>query len=119
MVSLLVAVDRVCTHSVRMGRPHSGVHHEAHSPVAKEDLLASLGLMPSCGTSEQENFRVAEDWLVSELGPPDASGDSREWHYEWGSVSLAYERDGAAEAYVLWEPLHSELMTEIELRLRT
>ena len=49
---------------------------------AKESLLASLGLMPSCGTSERENFRVAEDWLVGELGPPDASGDSREWHYE-------------------------------------
>jgi len=87
---------------------------------AKEDLLASLDLMPSCGTSERENFRVAEDWLVSELGPPGASGDSREWHYDWGSVNLAFEpRDGAAEAYVLWEPLHSELTTEIELRLRS
>jgi hypothetical protein len=87
---------------------------------AKEDLLASVDFMPSCGTSERENFRVAEDWLVSELGPPDASGDSREWHYEWGTVGLAYEpRDGAAEAYVLWEPLHSELTTEIKLRLRS
>jgi hypothetical protein len=87
---------------------------------AKEHLLASLSLRPICGTDERENFRVAEDWLVEELGPPHHSGDSREWHYDWGSVHPAYEpRDGAAEAYVLWEPLHSELMAEAELRLRS
>lgn len=88
--------------------------------IAEDDLLASLNLAPSCGTSRDENFRAAEDWLVSELGPPHVAGDSREWHYEWGSVVLAYEiRDGAAEAYVVWEPLHSELLDEIQRRLRS
>jgi len=88
--------------------------------IAEDDLLASLNLAPSCGTSRDENFRAAEDWLVSELGPPHVAGDSREWHYEWGSVVLAYEiRDGAAEAYVVWEPLHSELLAEIQRRLRS
>jgi hypothetical protein len=87
---------------------------------AEEDLLASLSLAPSCGTSPQENFRVAEDWLVGELGPPDRSGDSREWRYEWGSVLLTYEpRDGAAEAHILWEPLHSELLAEMRERIRS
>ena len=86
----------------------------------EEDLLASLGLGPSCGTSPQENFRVAEDWLVRELGSPQSSEDSREWRYEWGYVGLTYEpRDGAAEAYILWEPLHSELMAEIRERIRS
>lgn len=87
--------------------------------LAKRNLLASLTLPPSCGASARENFRVAEDWLASELGPPDGSGDSREWHYEWGSVGVAYDRDGEAEAYILWEPLHSELMAEIKQRLRS
>jgi hypothetical protein len=36
-----------------------------------------MGLGPSCGTSPQENFRVAEDWLVRELGSPQSSEDSR------------------------------------------
>jgi hypothetical protein len=88
--------------------------------MAEDDLLASLSLAPSCGTNRDENFRAAEDWLVSELGPPHVAGDSREWHYEWGSVVLAYEiRDGAAEAYVVWEPLHSELQAAIQRRLRS
>ncbi|MGH9197886.1 MAG: hypothetical protein ACRD1T_19355 [Acidimicrobiia bacterium] len=87
---------------------------------AEEDLLASLSLAPSCGTSPQENFGVAEDWLVRELGSPQSSGDSREWRYEWGSVGLTYEpRDRAAEAYILWEPLHSELLAEIRERIRS
>ncbi len=69
--------------------------------------------------SARENFRGAEDWLVSESGPP-ATGDWREWHYEWGRVGLAYEpRDGAAEAYVEWEPLHSQLIAEMQRRLRS
>lgn len=80
----------------------------------EEDLLASLSLAPSCGASSQENFRAAEDWLVTELGSPQGSRDQREWLYEWGSVRLMYEpRDGAAEVTILWEPLHSELMLEI------
>jgi hypothetical protein len=88
--------------------------------MAEDDLLASLSLAPSCGTSAEENFGAAEDWLVFELGPPHVAGDSREWHYEWGSVVLAYEiRDGAAEAYVVWEPLHSELLAEMRERLRS
>lgn len=88
--------------------------------LAEEDLLTSLSLAPSCGTTVEENFRAAEDWLVSELGSPHVAGDSREWHYEWGSVVLAYEvRDGAAEAYVVWEPLHSELLAETRRRLRS
>lgn len=87
---------------------------------AEDDLLASLSLAPSCGISPQENFRVAGDWLVRELGSPQSSGDSREWRYEWGSVGLTYEpRDGAAEAYILWEPLHSELLAEIRERIRS
>lgn len=86
----------------------------------EEDLLASLSLDPSCGGSAEENFRLAEDWLVRELGSPESSGDSREWRYEWGSIGLTYEpRDGAAEAYILWEPLSSELNAEIEERLRS
>jgi hypothetical protein len=85
---------------------------------AEEDLLASLSLAPSCGTDPQENFRAAEDWLVRELGSAHSSGESREWRYEWGSVVLTYEpRDGAAEAYVLWEPLHSEMLAESRERL--
>ncbi len=87
---------------------------------AEEDLLASLSVAPSCGTSPQENFRVAEDWLVRELGFPESSGESRRWRYEWGSVGLRYEpRDGAAEAYILWEPLSSELTAEIRERIRS
>jgi hypothetical protein len=38
---------------------------------------------------------------------------------DWGSVGLTYElRDGAAEAYIQWEPLSSELNDEIEQRIR-
>jgi hypothetical protein len=88
--------------------------------TAEDDLLASLSLAPSCGTSREEDFHAAEDWLVSELGPPHDAGDSREWHYEWGSVVLAFEiRDGAAQAYISWEPLHSELRAETRERLRS
>jgi hypothetical protein len=84
----------------------------------QEDLLASLSLAPSCGASAPENFRAAEDWLVSELGTPHGSRDHPEWRYEWGSVGLTYEpRDGAAEVYILWEPLHSELLAEIARRI--
>jgi hypothetical protein len=90
------------------------------SLLAKRDLLASLSLSPSCGSTEVENFRIAEGWFRSELGPPHATRDSRRWRYEWGTVGLEYEpRDGAAEAFVLWEPLHSELMAEIRRRLGT
>ena len=88
----------------------------------EENLLASLDLMPSCGESPEERYRVAEDWLVSELGSPHHVGDQdrREWRYEWGSVGLEYEpRDGDAEAYVVWEPLHSELLAEISERIRS
>jgi hypothetical protein len=86
----------------------------------KEDLLASLSLDPSCGASAEENFRVAEDWLVRELGSPESSGDSRQWRYEWGSVGITYEsRDGAAEVYILWEPHHSELLAEVRERIRS
>jgi hypothetical protein len=87
---------------------------------AEEDLLASLSLAPSCGTTPKENFRAAEDWLLRELGSPQRSRDVREWRYEWGSVGLAYEpRDGSAEVDILWEPPHSELVDEIEMRLRS
>jgi hypothetical protein len=87
---------------------------------ADENLLASLSLGPSCGTSPQEKFRDAEDWLVGELGSPQSTGDSREWRYEWGSVGLTYEpRDGAAEAVILWEPFHSELVAEIREQIRS
>jgi hypothetical protein len=88
----------------------------------EENLLASLDLMPSCGESPEKRYRVAEDWLVSELGSPHHFGDQdrREWRYEWGSVGLEYEpRDGAAEAYVVWEPLHSELLAEMRERIRS
>ncbi len=92
-------------------RKHTRQHLE-------EDLLASLSLAPSCGTSPPENFRVAEDWLARELGLPHRSGESVEWRYDWGSVGLTYEpRDGAAEVYILWEPLHSELLAEMEERI--
>jgi hypothetical protein len=88
------------------------------SPGEDENLLASLGLGPSCGTSPQENFRAAEEWLEGELGSPQSAGDLREWRYEWGSVGLTYEpRDGAAEAVILWEPFHSELVAEIRERI--
>ena len=59
---------------------------------------------------------------MSELGSPHHVGDQdrREWRYEWGSVGLEYEpRDGDAEAYVVWEPLHSELLAEISERIRS
>jgi hypothetical protein len=84
----------------------------------KEDLLASLSLPPSCGVSAGVNYRVAEKWLVHELGAPESSGDSTEWRYEWGSVGITYEPiDGAAELYIAWEPLHSELLAEIRERI--
>lgn len=87
---------------------------------ADENLLASLSLAPMCGGSAQEKYRAAEDWLEGELGSPQRDGDLREWRYEWGSVGLTYEpRDGAAEAVILWEPFHSELVAEINERIRS
>ena len=85
-----------------------------------EHLLASLGLMPSCGGSTEENYRVAEEWLVRELGAPHLTGDRelQQWRYEWGSVGLYYEiRDGFAEVFALWEPFSSELDAEIRGQL--
>jgi hypothetical protein len=68
----------------------------------------------------QENYRVAEEWLVGELGSPERSGDSREWRYEWGSVGLMYEPiDGLAELYIAWEPFASEVLAEIQERIRS
>lgn len=87
-----------------------------------EHLLASLGLMPSCGGSPEEHYRVAEEWLVRELGTPHHTEDRdlRRWRYEWGSVGLYYEiRDGLAEVGVLWEPFSSELDAEIREQLRS
>ena len=89
-------------------------HHE------EEDLLASLSVSPMCPRTPQERYRVAEDWLVGELGSPHSLGDRdlRTWQYQWGSVVLTYEmRDGNAEAYFLWEPLHSELLAEMRARI--
>ena len=107
--------------------PFGWVHHPTLQFIrkrtdlkAEEDLLASISFAPSCGISAEENFRAAEDWLASELGPPHVAGESVEWRYEWGSVVLAYEiRDGAAEAWIAWEPLHSELLAEMRERLRS
>lgn len=87
-----------------------------------EHLLASVGLMPSCGGSLEENYRVAEQWLMRELGAPHHAGDRalRQWRYEWGSVGLHYEvRDGFPEVIVLWEPFSSELDAEIREQLRS
>jgi hypothetical protein len=87
-----------------------------------EHLLASLGLMPTCGGSPEEHYRVVEEWLVRELGTPRHTGDRdlRRWRYEWGSVGLYYEiRDGLAEVGVLWEPFSSELDAEIMEQLRS
>jgi hypothetical protein len=92
-------------------RKQTGQHEQ-------EDLLASLSLAPSCGSSPQENFRAAEEWLVSELGLPQGSRDPQKWRYDWGSVGLGYEpRDGAAEVHILWEPLHSELRDEAKRQI--
>jgi hypothetical protein len=89
-------------------------HHE------EEDLLASLSVSPMCPRTPQERYRVAEDWLVGELGSPHSLGDRdlRTWQYQWGSVVLTYEmRDGNAKVYILWEPLHSELLAEMRARI--
>jgi hypothetical protein len=86
----------------------------------EEDLLASLSVSPMCPANPQERYRVAEDWLEGELGSPHSLGDRdlKTWRYEWGSVGLGYEmRDGNAEAYVFWEPLHSELLAEMRDRI--
>lgn len=94
-------------------RKRTGQHEE-------EDLLASLSVSPMCPGTPQERYRVLEDWLVGELGTPHSLGDRdlRTWRYEWGSVGLTYEmRDGNAEAYILWEPLHSELLAEMRAHI--
>jgi hypothetical protein len=87
-----------------------------------EHFLAYVGLMPSCGGSPEENHRVAEEWLVHELGALHQAGDRDllRWRYEWGSDELYYEiRDGFAEVVVWWEPFSSELDAEIKEQLRS
>ena len=107
--------------------PFGWVRHPTPHFVRKQaekdedvDLLASLSLAPSCGSSSQENFGVASEWLLRELGSPQLSGDRKAWRFDWGSVVLAYEpRDGFATAFILWEPLHSEMQDEARDRIRS